>query len=130
LKQFFKHTDTEFSRNGKRCLKVTKASGRLAQFVPFPVLIVIDKPTAKDVTNLYELANQVDINKKHAGILIYREPPDTIFRIRMAEVRLRDNFVLIPIPFQAIEQAIVDSAVCSGLLAQYCERYLPGSNSI
>jgi len=114
---------------GKRGLRIVAASGRLKSFAPLPVVLAIDKPTAQDVTELVHHAQRLGGDRqKRAGVLLYHQPPDTMFRVRMAEVRLCDQFVLIPIPLVAIEQAVSDSATCAGLLAQYTDRYLPGAD--
>lgn len=128
-KQFLEQTGATVNRDGKRSLRVISAAGRLKSLAPFPVLLAIDKPTAEDVTELMQSAERLGgEHQKHSGILLYRESPDTLFRVRMAEVRLRDHFVLIPIPFAAVEKVIVDPAACAGLLAQYADRYLPGAD--
>jgi len=127
--RFLVQAGATVSREGKRGLRIIDASGRLKLFAPLPVLLGIDKPTAQDVTELVHYAQRLGGNRqKRAGVFLYREPPDTMFRVRMAEVRLCDQFVLIPIPLAAIEQAVSDSAACTGLLAQYTDRYLPGAD--
>ena len=72
-----------------------------------------------------EYAKQLDNTRQsHVGILLYRELPDALFRIRMAEMRMREHFVLIPISLSAVEQALLDDFACAGLLAEYVDRYL------
>ncbi len=129
VQQFFQHTGATTSRQGKRCLKLTSIPGRLKSYTPLPIMLTLDQPVAEDVTELVKQSSQLTGNSQQkAGILLYREPPDTLFRMRMAEVRLRDHFILIPIPFAAIEQALLNSSTASGLLAQYTDRYLPGAD--
>ncbi|MBD2388621.1 HEAT repeat domain-containing protein [Cylindrospermum sp. FACHB-282] len=126
---FLEQTGAKVSREGKRGLKIVLKSGRLEAYSPLPVLLAIDQPHDQDVTELVQYAERLANNRqKRAGILLYRETPDTIFRVRMAEVRLSEHFVLIPIPLAAVEQVVVDSAACTGLLAEYCDRYLPGAD--
>jgi hypothetical protein len=60
-------------------------------------------------------------------MLIYREPPDALVRLRMAEVRLRNHVALIPIPLAEVEEVLRGNA-CAGLLAEYANRYLPGAD--
>ncbi|MCC2692808.1 HEAT repeat domain-containing protein [Nodularia sp. LEGE 04288] len=126
---FLEQTGAEVSREGKRGLKIVSTSGRLKAFTPLPVLLAIDQPHDQDVTELVQCAERIANNRqKRAGILLYRETPDTLFRVRMAEVRLSEHFVLIPIPLAAVEQVLMDSAACTGLLAEYSDRYLPGAD--
>ncbi|MEQ9357029.1 HEAT repeat domain-containing protein [Coleofasciculus chthonoplastes] len=129
VQQFCQHTGATTSRQGKRSLKLTSIPGRLKSYTPLPIMLTLDQPVAEDVTELVKQSSQLTGNSQQkAGIMLYREPPDTLFRMRMAEVRLRDHFILIPIPFAAIEQALLDSSIASGLLAQYTDRYLPGAD--
>jgi len=129
VQQFFQHAGATTSRQWKRCLKLTSIPGRLKSYTPLPIMLTLDQPVAEDVTELVKQSSQLTGNSQQkAGILLYREPPDTLFRMRMAEVRLRDHFILIPIPFAAIEQALLNSSTASGLLAQYTDRYLPGAD--
>lgn len=59
-----------------------------------------------------------------AGLLIYKLPPDPAARMEIAKVRLRDNFLLIPIPITSLEKALDDKYECIGLLEEYIDRYL------
>ncbi|MEQ8753901.1 MAG: HEAT repeat domain-containing protein [Coleofasciculus sp. G1-WW12-02] len=129
VQQFFQHAGATTSRQGKRSLKLTSIPGRLNSYTPLPIMLTLDQPVDEDVTELVKQSSQLTGNShQKAAILLYREPPDTLFRMRMAEVRLRDHFILIPIPFAAIEQALLDGSTASGLLAQYTDRYLPGAD--
>ncbi|MEQ8998953.1 MAG: HEAT repeat domain-containing protein [Coleofasciculus sp. B1-GNL1-01] len=129
VQEFFQHTGATTSRQGKRSLKLISIPGRLKSYTPLPIMLTLDQPVAEDVTELVKQFSQLtDNSQQKAGILLYQEPPDTLFRMRMAEVRLRDHFILIPIPLAAIEQALLDSSKASGLLAQYTDRYLPGAD--
>jgi HEAT repeat protein/AAA+ ATPase superfamily predicted ATPase len=126
---FLEQAGAKVNREGKRGLTIISTSGRLKAFTPLPVLLAIDQPHDQDVTELVQYAERLANNRqKRAGILLYRETPDTIFRVRMAEVRLSEHFVLIPIPLAVVEQVVVDSAACTGLLAEYADRYLPGAD--
>lgn len=85
----------------------------------------VDTPIDQDVIQLVNLSNQLSPqHKKRAGLLIYREPPDTTAIMEMAKVRLRDHFVLIPIPLALVEQKLSNSYDCIGLLEDYVDRYL------
>ena len=128
-KKFLEQTGATIHRVGRRSLHITSAIGRLKAHTPLTVLLAIDTPTAEDVADLMKQSGKMgEENPKRVGILLYQESPDTLFRVRMAEVRLRDQFVLIPIPLAAVEKALIDPAACRGLLAQYADRYLPGAD--
>jgi hypothetical protein len=125
--QFLRQAGAATSRD-KRALQVTSIPGRLKSYAPLPVMFAA-QPVDRDVTELVQNAAQLGGNhQQQAGMLFYQEPPDALFRMRMAEVRLRDHFVLIPIPCAAMEQALTDEAASTGLLAQYASRYLPGAD--
>lgn len=129
VQQFLQKAGATTSDNGKHGLQITSAAGKLKSYIPMPVSLAIEQPDAEDVVELAQQANKMKkFNQQQAGIILYREPPDTLFRMRMAEVRLRDRFILIPIPMTAVEQALQAEAESSGLLAQYTERYLPGAD--
>lgn len=129
IEQFFKQAQVTTNREGNKFLKINSASGRLNKYLPLPVMLATEPSVPEDVNELVKYAAKLTKNKlQQAGILVYREPPDTLVRMRMAEVRLRDKFVLIPIPLAAMEQALLDSEAVTGLLAQYCDRYLPGAD--
>jgi len=128
-KRFLEQAGATVRQSGKRSLQILEATGRLKTLSPLPVLLAITQPTEQDVIELMQNAERSGSDRqKRSGILLYRESPDTLFRVRMAEVRLRDRFVLIPIPLAAVEQVIADSSACVGLLAQYTDRYLPGAD--
>ncbi|MBW4581985.1 MAG: ATP-binding protein [Tildeniella nuda ZEHNDER 1965/U140] len=113
---------------GERCLQVMTIQGKLKPYAPLPVLLAIDKPNDRDIVELFQYAVQLVRNRqKQVGVFIYRELPDALFRVRMAEVRLRDHFILIPLSLAEVEKALVGSA-SRGLIAKYAERYLPGSD--
>jgi HEAT repeats len=128
VQQFLKQAGATTQRDGQHSLQMTSAPGRLKSYTPLPVSFA-DAPIDRDVTELVQSSTRLAGKRpQQAGILLYREPPDTLFRMRMAEVRLRDGFVLLPIPLAAVEQALLDSGASAGLLAQYTDRYLPGAD--
>lgn len=125
--QFLSQTGAETIKRDN-ILRVTSVSGRLKSYAPLPVMFA-EQPIDKDVLELKRQAAQLrEANQSQTGLLLYRKQPDTLFRIRMAEVRLRDHFILIPIPLAAVEQALIDEATSTGLLAQYTKRYMPGAD--
>jgi HEAT repeats len=128
IQQFLKQAGATTQRNGTRGLQMTSAPGRLKSYTPLPVAFA-GEPIDRDVTELVQSSVRLGGKRaQQAGMLLYREPPDTLFRMRMAEVRLRDGFVLLPIPMAAVEQALLDTGASAGLLAQYTDRYLPGAD--
>ncbi|NET62363.1 MAG: hypothetical protein F6K47_41555 [Symploca sp. SIO2E6] len=129
VQQFFQQAGATTQLDGKHRLRITAAPSRLKPYVPMPVSLAIEQPEEQDVVELVQQAAKINkSSQQQAGILLYRQPPDTLFRLRMAEVRLRDRFILIPIPLTAIEQALRERGASSGLLAQYTDRYLPGAD--
>jgi len=128
VEQFLKQAGATTQRDGQHGLQMTSAPGRLKSYIPLPVTFA-DEPADRDVTDLVQSSARLAGKRpQQAGILLYREPPDTLFRMRMAEVRLRDRFVLLPIPLAAVQQALLDGGASAGLLAQYTDRYLPGAD--
>jgi energy-coupling factor transporter ATP-binding protein EcfA2/AAA+ ATPase superfamily predicted ATPase len=130
--EFLELADAKTNREGEQILKIVSIPGRLSYSTPLPVLLAVDTLTDQNVNELFHHSEQLEGNRSQkAGILLYREPPDALFRTQMATVRLRNNFILIPIPLAAVEQVLLDresANKCKGLLAEYADRYLPGSN--
>jgi hypothetical protein len=125
----FLEQQVSISDKSKRSLQVVSLPGRLKSYEPLLILLVIEQPTDQDVVRLKEQSTQLSGNPINgAGIILYVEPPDAVFQMRMAEVRLRDHFVLIPIPFAEVEKAVLEGNASAGLIASYAERYLPGAD--
>ncbi len=128
VQQFLMNTGAITTLEEKHILQITAIPGRLKSYAPLPVMFVA-QPVDQNVTELVQYSAKLAGNSLYkVSILLYRKPPDTSVRLQMAQVRARDHFVLIPIPFAAIEQALTNEATSTGLLAQYAERYLPGAD--
>jgi hypothetical protein len=127
--QFLRQVGAETSQEEKQhVLRVRSIPGRLKSYTPLPMMFA-DQPVDQNVIELIQYSVHWAGNSQYkVSILLYRNPPDTSVRLQMAQVRARDHFVLIPIPFAAVEQALTDEAASTGLLAQYAERYLPGAD--
>ncbi len=125
--QFFRLTGAKTSRQ-ENILRVTSVSGGLKSYTPLPVMFA-EQPVDQDVLKLKRHAAQLrEARQPQTGLLLYQKQPDALFRLQMAEVRLRDHFILIPIPFAAVEQALIDEATSIGLLTQYIKRYMPDAD--
>lgn len=128
VQQFLKQTGAIITRLERNVIKISSVPGKLTSYTPLPAMF-IKKPVDRYVIELQEHAAQLRGSRQpQTGLIFYQKQPDTLFRMRMAEVRLRDHFVLVPIPFAAAEQALIDEATSTGLLAQYAGRYLPGAD--
>lgn len=122
--KFFRQAEAQTLSNSPDLFQVNKITGQLQPYTPFPVRITPDITTGQDVSDLYKRA----CKKSHFGILIYKDPPDSLARIRIAEAQLKDNCVITPIPFAEIEKALPDSLACKKLLSKYTDRYLSRPN--
>ena len=117
--------DAKIKREKELHLTIETIESSLGNYTPFPVLITVDAPSDRDIMRLVEISRQPEgENTQKAGILIYKVAPDATARIEIAKVRLRDNFVLIPIPLTLVEKALPDKYECNGLLEEYVDRYL------
>ncbi|MDF5723756.1 MAG: hypothetical protein PUP91_25485 [Rhizonema sp. PD37] len=122
--KFLELIGTQIKRDGEN-LTIQSIEGSLSPYAPFPVLVKVDTPTDSDVIRLVEISETLTLNNpQRLGILLYEVSPDTTARIEMAKVRLRDHFVLIPIPLTQVEQALPSQGECRGLLQGYVDRYL------
>ncbi|MBD2094460.1 AAA family ATPase [Trichocoleus sp. FACHB-591] len=132
IKQFFRQANAEIdnvvTNSEWKLLEIVSATGQLASYVPMPVIFV-DKPTEQTIQELVDYSKKINGSSQYkVSILLYQESPDTLALFQIAQVRVRDHFVIIPIPFAAIEQALVDESKSFGLLTQYASRYMPGAD--
>ena len=127
--KFLEQVDATIKRDKKLYLTIETIPSSLSNYAPFPVLITVGTPTDEDIINLVKLSQQLPTEStQKAGLLIYKIPPDTTVRMEIAKVRLRDNFLLIPLPVTSVEKALADKYECkykcTGLLEEYIDRYL------
>ncbi|KST66441.1 HEAT repeat domain-containing protein [Mastigocoleus testarum] len=133
--KFLEQVDATVKREQKLYLTIENIESSLRNYAPFPVAIAIDTPTDEDISHLVKLSQQLKAESTaeteitterspKAGLLIYKIPPDPAARMEIAKVRLRDNFLLIPIPITSVEKALSDKDNCIGLLDEYIDRYL------
>jgi uncharacterized protein YjbI with pentapeptide repeats len=123
--KFLQLAGARIKREDEQYLIIETITGSLSSYAPLPVLLTVDTPTDQDVIRLVELSEQLVMNRlERAGMLLYIEAPDTTARMEMAKIRLRDRFVLIPIPLASVEQALPNKFDCEGLLEEYIGRYL------
>ncbi|MEC4815193.1 MAG: hypothetical protein SAK29_18235, partial [Scytonema sp. PMC 1069.18] len=122
---FLELVGAKIKRENSRELIIQTIAGRLSRYTPIPVLLTVDTPTDGDVIRLLEISENLALNSpEKVSILFYRTSPDTTARMEMAKVRLRNHFVLIPIPLTSVEKALPNKFDCIGLLEEYVERYL------
>jgi hypothetical protein len=130
IKRFLKQTDAKIANvDGATGFYIKAIPGHLHDYVPLPILFA-ENPTDKDVKQLIEESKKLKrIYSNKASILVYKHPPDALFRNHMARVRMQDRFVIIPIPLAAIEQSLLDKKnSCYSILVEYAEQYLPGAD--
>ncbi len=122
--KFLEQVDAKVKRE-KEYLIIESITSSLSSYAPFPVLITVNPPTDQHIIHLVEIAQQLPTEQtQKAGLLIYKLPPDTTARMEIAKVRLRDAFLLIPMPLTSVEKALSDKYDCIGLLEEYTDRYL------
>ena len=123
--KFLELVGAKIKRENSLYLTIETIESRLSTYTPLPVLLTVGTPTDQDIIGLVQISEKLaSDDTKRVGILLYRVSPDTTARIEMAKVRLRDHFVLIPIPLALMEQAFPNKFDCIGLLEEYVERYL------
>ena len=114
----------------KRSLQILTIPEDFRLVSPLPVLIVTQKPTNHDIANLFQHHTRLieERSGDHAGILLYQEPPDTIVREQIADLRLRHRFMIIPVSLAEVEKALPDAHECRGVLRNYVNRYIEQVN--
>jgi len=113
------------TRIDERSFEITAAKGTLAKFVPISGRIAKDKHLENDILDLEEMTASSSPGQR-LGFLIYDNLPDTLSRIKMADVRLRNDFFVIPLALRLLAKALVNPVECFGLIQEQTSRYLPG----
>ena len=131
--QFLEQVGATIKREQELYLTVETIESSLNNYAPFPILITVNTPTDENISRLVKISQKLKTESttelttagsQKAGLLIYKLPPDPTARMEIAKVRLRDNFLLIPIPIASVEKALDDKYNCIGLLEEYIDRYV------
>ena len=121
VEQFLNSAGASFRQEGIDTLRITTIEGKLKAYTPIPLQIFPGHIDESAIPQLLKAA------PKNAAVLVYTQQPDAAAMARMIAVRSAQQWV-IPIPFPAIDQAALDSNAANGLMREYAERYLPGSD--
>jgi ABC-type multidrug transport system ATPase subunit len=134
---FLEQTGAIINWKGEYSFDILAIPGSLESYAPLSVSFIVDQPEDQDVVALVQQSsNLADNRSEQAGIIIYIHPPENaLFWMKMTEIRLRDYFILIPIPFAAVARSsLIDAGSSSeglaskALLDEYTNRYLPGAD--
>lgn len=126
IENFFLAAGFVVTRTGDRTFELKTAKGRLEQFVPISVRLAKDEHSEQDIIDLMT-GNSLRAGQP-VGILIYDSSPDALSRIKMADVRLRDGFFVIPLSLRILEKTLANPPECLGLIQEQSARYLPGAD--
>ena len=128
---FLSHAGAHYRRLGRNLIRIEKAPGMLGGRLPALAVLSGDSERMhEDLDTLRdELKRDKDVlirkgRSDVAAFLVYREHPDAMARLRMAELRIHDGVSPVPISFKEIEEAAGDRLRSRSLLDGYCERYL------
>ncbi|NEQ68024.1 MAG: HEAT repeat domain-containing protein [Symploca sp. SIO2D2] len=125
IAQFLERAGAKIKSDDQTHLTIESITSSLSSYAPLPVLYTVNTPTDRDVIKLFNISKQLTTERtERAGLLLYRVSPDTTARIEIAKLRLRDHFVLIPIPLALVEKVLPDKNDCIGLLEEYVGRYI------
>ncbi|MGK7880900.1 MAG: pentapeptide repeat-containing protein [Crocosphaera sp.] len=112
---------------GNSLIEVTDITGKLSSYTPFYVMF-IESPKDSDIIYLKEISENLENNQSQTiAILSYENLEDTLCKMEIARLKLRYNFIVIPIPLASIKEALIKSTSI-GLLDEYVERYLRGAD--
>lgn len=114
----------------QKWLKVKSFMGPLSTYTPLPVMF-FESPDDKSVTDLIQFIKEVeDSHPGHntVGLLFYQKPPNTLAIFEIAQARVRNQQVIIPVPISALEQASLDEKAAIGMISKYVCRYMPGAD--
>ena len=122
--RFFEQAGLRVADQDQRSLFILSVPEGLRLLPPISVLIVEGALTKEDVLRLVKKSRQqIKSGYERSGILLYQDPPDTVVRMRIAEARLEDDFMIIPVPFAEAESALLDGT-CEAVLVEYVSRYI------
>ncbi|MDJ0900575.1 MAG: caspase family protein [Xenococcus sp. MO_188.B8] len=125
FKRFLEQIGADIHFSGNRILEILSTPNQLEAYIPFPALLVKNKPTKQDINDLVDNSARLANNRpKYVGILIYQQRPDPLALMWIAEARLLYNCLIIPIPFAEIEKVLSDKDKCKAVLAEYVDRYV------
>lgn len=128
--RFLRQAGAEISSEGKWIRVTSISSPRLIAYAPFVVMFG-NKFNKQDIDELYDRAKQISTDKNFKiALIFYEEPIDISVKMQMAQVRL-ENFIIIPISFDAIQSALISptsAAESSGILTEQARLYLPGAD--
>ncbi len=100
----------------------------LRDFEPVRVSVTAGITSSQDIANLTDPALRETVNQStQAGLLMYQAPPDAVIRGDIAQARLKNDFIVIPISLAEVEQALRKDT-CRAVLHDYADRYHPGAN--
>ncbi len=128
LKTFFSELTAKLeNRETDNVFSISQIEGKLSSFLPITVSLA-EEVTEESVSELLSYANGQNIQQgEHITIMVYEKKPDTIFYMKITELRLKKELIIIPIPFAAIEKALINKSAYA-LLTEYTEQYLPGAD--
>ncbi|NET36743.1 MAG: NACHT domain-containing protein [Cyanothece sp. SIO1E1] len=122
--RFFEQVGATVISKNRYALEITKIPKGYQLSTPISILIAIDQPVDQVVSTLIpNSAHEFEKKSEKTGILLYQKTPNTIGRIRIAEVRLHGH-VLVPIPLAEVENALPENALCESILSEYVSRYV------
>ena len=127
VRRFFAGSGVETSELRPGLLRVTRLDPPLTPYAPMPAVIATGPADESHVELMVEQMKALHGANRAAGFLFYREPPNALALLRMAEARLK-QLAVIPIPLAAAERAESSASESRALLNEYAERYLPGRN--
>ena len=116
-------------RLDRQFIIIESIKGKLASCTPIIVKFSLN-PVEDDVNDLINYVNrEVKISQESpVSILIYQNIPDNSAQQLIYQVRLCDHWIIIPIRLGVLEQTLISEEKANGLLTQYINRYMPGTN--
>jgi hypothetical protein len=120
FERFMQHAGATAHSFGRKTGEISEATGMLKPYLPVPILLAESAPTEADVVELSTPAS----GPGSAGILLYRDTPSPLVRLRITEARLKYDFRIVPIPLTNVLDWLRSPPACIGILQEYLGRYL------
>ncbi|ESA37233.1 hypothetical protein N836_03810 [Leptolyngbya sp. Heron Island J] len=91
---------------------------------PFFVSVVSERPTEEDINTLFQKSDEIRAhNPDLAGVLLYKELPDVATRQLIADLRVYQDFNVIPISLAEIENVVASADDCKDVFLNHIHQY-------
>ena len=122
IKKFLIQLNIKFEIIKEKYFKIKNLPENFGIMSPICILVGIERLTEVDIDDFLKLSLEINSSQEKCGILIYENLSDSV-RDRVINVRLKNKFMIVPIPFREIEKSIIENRYQT-ILGIYIRRYV------